>query len=533
MVNQRKEEGTRVSPETIEDIVRFHGHMCPGLAMGIRAAEVALREVGPRSPDEEVVALTETNMCAVDAIQYLAGCTFGKGNLIHLDYGKNAYTFIRRSDGKAVRVSTRPGAFDRSPEYRDLSSRVRENNATEEEQARFEELRANRIEAILQAPVEELYAVKEVEDVEIPPMARIHNSIACAGCGDPTMETRVQELEGRKLCPACFDAALSRRGSAYGGWCALSHRDDYSFLAPPGEVADWRLISIFDAADEARLFEELPVTPAEVAARLGLDERAVRILLDALSAWGVVEELDGSYSMRLDWPLDRGETAILRHHARVLQTWSTQLGDRLRGVPPAPSGMPPERRRRWLEALAVGARDQAPLAVEACLRRFPNARSVLDLGGGHGEYARAFARRGLRVTLQDLEPTIELLGDSDLSDSGVELFAGDFFETLPAAQFDLVLCAGITHIFDGERNRLLYRQLASVLAPSGGLAIITFLPERDPRALIFAVQMLAVSAGGNAHSESDYRDWLKTEGYWEPEVQNLGDNPNFLLLASP
>lgn len=312
----------------------------------------------------------------------------------------------------------------------------------------------------------------------------------------------------------------------------MSHRDDFSFLAPPGEVADWRLIVASDVATEAGLFEELPATPAEAAARLGLDERAVRILLGALSVWGVVEELDGSYSMRPGWPPEPGETAILRHHAQVIRTWSTQLGDRLRGVPPSPSGMTQERRRRWLEALAKGVRDRVPLVVEACLRRFPNTRRVLDLGGGHGEHARAFARRGLSVTLQDLEPTIELLNESDLPSFGVELFAGDFFESLPAAKFDLVLCAGVTHIFDGERNRLLYRRLTSILAPDGGLAIVTFLPEQDPRALIFAVQMLAVSVGGNAHKESDYREWLISEGYGEPEIQSLGGNSNHLLLAS-
>jgi len=133
--------------------------------------------------------------------------------------------------------------------------------------------------------------------------------------------------------------------------------------------------------------------------------------------------------------------------------------------------------------------------------------------------------------LQDLEPTIKLLKGGELSRSGVELFAGDFFETLPASQFDLVFCAGVTHIYDGERNRLLYRLLASILAPDGGLAIVTFLRERDSRALIFAVQMLAVSAGGNAHKESDYREWLKAEGYQEPEIQSLGNTPNRLLLA--
>ena len=209
MVDRRSGTGTEISPETVEDIVRFHGHMCPGLAMGIRAAEAALREVGPHSVDEEVVTLTETDMCAVDAIQYLTGCTFGKGNLIHLDYGKNAYTFIRRSDGKAVRVSTRPGAFGRSPEYSELSARAREGTATEEEQARYEQLRKQRTEAILQAPEGELYAVEKLEGMEVPSMARIHNSVACAECGEPTMETRIHRLEDRDLCAACFEATVS------------------------------------------------------------------------------------------------------------------------------------------------------------------------------------------------------------------------------------------------------------------------------------------------------------------------------------
>jgi formylmethanofuran dehydrogenase subunit E len=99
--------GTQVPRDRIDQVVRFHGHMCPGLAIGIRAAEVALREIGPHAEDEEVVAVVETDMCAVDAVQYLVGCTFGKGNLVHKDYGKNAFTFIRRSDAKAIRLVTR------------------------------------------------------------------------------------------------------------------------------------------------------------------------------------------------------------------------------------------------------------------------------------------------------------------------------------------------------------------------------------------------------------------------------------------
>ena len=63
------------------------------MASGICAAEWDLTELCARSRDEELVAVVETDMSGVDAIQFLTGCTFGKGNLIHKDYGKNAFSY--------------------------------------------------------------------------------------------------------------------------------------------------------------------------------------------------------------------------------------------------------------------------------------------------------------------------------------------------------------------------------------------------------------------------------------------------------
>jgi formylmethanofuran dehydrogenase subunit E len=40
------------------------------------------------------VVIVETDKFAVDAIQIVTGCTFGRLNLIHLDYCKIACTFI-------------------------------------------------------------------------------------------------------------------------------------------------------------------------------------------------------------------------------------------------------------------------------------------------------------------------------------------------------------------------------------------------------------------------------------------------------
>ena len=194
----------------IQGTQRFHGHMCPGLATGIRAAEIALREIGPHSADEEVVAIVETDMCGVDAIQYLTGCTFGKGNLIHRDYGKNAFTFIRRSDGKALRILVRPNATGkRDPEHAVLFARIRSGEATPEEQARFEALHAQRAQQVLEIPEADLFDVQAVEP-RIPEKARILASLQCAACGEMTMETRTRNFRGQVLCLPCFEAAESR-----------------------------------------------------------------------------------------------------------------------------------------------------------------------------------------------------------------------------------------------------------------------------------------------------------------------------------
>ena len=89
----------------------FHGHRCPGVAIGYRTAQLAMELLcSDRSEDEELIAVVENDSCAVDAVQVITGCTFGKGNLIFKDYGKQALTLADRTSGKAVRVAMRNNA---------------------------------------------------------------------------------------------------------------------------------------------------------------------------------------------------------------------------------------------------------------------------------------------------------------------------------------------------------------------------------------------------------------------------------------
>ena len=289
-----------------------------------------------------------------------------------------------------------------------------------------------------------------------------------------------------------------------------------TFLAPPAEVADWRLVILCDVAGAAGVFDELPATGTAVARRLGLDPHGVRVVLDALVGLGVLERDGDVYAPGPGTP-GAEEVGTLRHHARSLRRWAMTVDHRLRGeLGGDPVGMAdPET---FHDSLAAAARAAAPEIVDRCLARFPEARSVLDLGGLHGEYSLEFARRGVRATMQDKEAMVGVARRRGrLAEAGVELFEGDFFEAVPDGPFDLAFCCGITHTFDGTGNVALYRNVRRVVARDGGVAVVTFVRRRNPMAELFAVQMLLNDNGGDTHTEDEYREWLGSGGFTPDE----------------
>jgi formylmethanofuran dehydrogenase subunit E len=193
----------------IKQTTDFHGHWCPGLAIGIRAAEWALKEMG-KAGDEEIVAVVETDMCGVDAIQFLTSCTFGKGNLIHKDYGKNAFNFYRRRDGKAARLVARPTIYGEAHKsLGTLHVKMQKEGLTDEEQARWEEIRAMISKHIMDSDLTELFDIKEPAG-PAPKKARILSSLVCEACGESVMESRTRRFQEQTLCIPCFTAMESR-----------------------------------------------------------------------------------------------------------------------------------------------------------------------------------------------------------------------------------------------------------------------------------------------------------------------------------
>lgn len=174
-------------PPDLARAVDFHGHLCPGLAIGYRAAKAAARALGlSPSADEELVAVVENDSCSVDAFQALLSTTFGKGNLKWLDHGKQVFTVTDRRRNRAVRV-----AF-----VGDGLRAKRADGSTDREAF---------LAALLGSPDEALLKVEEVAPAP-PDLARVEPSLPCARCGEGVQQSKSVAAGGRVLCRPCAAA---------------------------------------------------------------------------------------------------------------------------------------------------------------------------------------------------------------------------------------------------------------------------------------------------------------------------------------
>jgi len=193
--------------KSFDDVVKFHGHSCPGLALGYRAALAALKEMDMEniSEDEEVVAIVENDSCAVDAIQVLTGCTFGKGNLIFRDYGKQVYTFIKRPSGDAVRISIDFTPPEETGEEKEMWKRYSKGDRSEDVLKVVHNRKAKKMKAILDASDSELLKIKRMA-LQLPSEARIYPSIRCEMCGEKVAEPKARVKDGKLVCIPCFES---------------------------------------------------------------------------------------------------------------------------------------------------------------------------------------------------------------------------------------------------------------------------------------------------------------------------------------
>lgn len=179
--------------ELTREAIAFHGHLCPGLVLGIRMARAGCRAIGidrPRSAGKGLVVFVEIDRCATDAIEVVTGVSLGKRTLKHLDYGKMAATFVNVRSGTAVRVVARDEARARALEW-----------APGEPDPRRAQTAAYRV---MPEP-----ALLRLQPVAVAPgfLDRRRVRVSCGACGEGINYQREVRVAGRTLCRPCVGEA--------------------------------------------------------------------------------------------------------------------------------------------------------------------------------------------------------------------------------------------------------------------------------------------------------------------------------------
>ncbi len=190
--------------------LRFHGHVCGGMPMGFKAGVLAMETLGvPREPDSELIALVETGEhhlagCWVDGIMLATGCTYGKGNIIKMFWGKWALTLVDKRSSRAVRVSMKPEVLENaleSPFLRERFRGVLPSKVTPEfARAMFEGMAAR--------PASEVFTASPVFSYTWAPPKTTFAVMRCERCGELTVKRHMRVApDGKRVCIPCLRSA--------------------------------------------------------------------------------------------------------------------------------------------------------------------------------------------------------------------------------------------------------------------------------------------------------------------------------------
>jgi SAM-dependent methyltransferase len=151
--------------------------------------------------------------------------------------------------------------------------------------------------------------------------------------------------------------------------------------------------------------------------------------------------------------------------------------------------------------------------------------TVADLGGGPGHYLVEIGRRLPSADLYLLDLPLSLESARELlrrqpGGERVRAVAWDFYDAPPPAglpPFDLVFLSQVVHAESEERNRALLRTLRPLIAPGGRLVVHENVVEPDrtapKEAALFAVNMLAMTAGGRTYTTAEIAAWGGEAGF--------------------
>ncbi|MCX6559290.1 MAG: FmdE family protein [Candidatus Aminicenantes bacterium] len=197
-----------------EQGLMLHGHKCPAMPMGLRVGAAAMNALEvERAQDGQLLALIELGedhcaTCFADGVQTITGCTFGKGNIKKLHFGKWGVTLVETSTGRAVRVTPKAEAMLANKQT-DFFKEYREKGipASKVPPEVVEPL----VQRVLAASDAALLSVGPVFKYIIPHRPHSFSSLVCDGCGEMVVEGYARIIGGKQVCIPCQERLTGAR----------------------------------------------------------------------------------------------------------------------------------------------------------------------------------------------------------------------------------------------------------------------------------------------------------------------------------
>ena len=271
------------------------------------------------------------------------------------------------------------------------------------------------------------------------------------------------------------------------------------------------------------------VAAEDIAGSLGGNVRGVSMLLNALTAMGLLIKKDNHYANTSESKTllvkksPRYIGYMIMHHYHLVSAWS-QLPEAVR------SGKSIRRKsynnKEESESFLMGmfnlAMASAPqLSVQIDLS---GRRHLLDLGGGPGTYAIYFclANPQLQATIFDLLTTrpfaLRTVKQFGLEDR-IDFMPGNYVEEDIRGSYDVAWLSQILHGEGPEECERIVQKTVSVVESGGLILIQDFILEdtldRPLFPALFSLNMLINTPKGQSYSETQIKGMLKRAGVKE------------------
>ena len=269
------------------------------------------------------------------------------------------------------------------------------------------------------------------------------------------------------------------------------------------------------------------LTSEKISRKLNADKRGLTMLLNALTAMGLLAKQNDHYSntefstsfLSKDSPQYMGH--IIMHHHHLVESWS-QLDQAVKtGSPVRARGS--QFNEEWRESFLMGMFNMAMMLAPRLVKKIDlsNCRHLLDLGGGPGTYAVHFCLEnpGLNATVCDL-PTSRPFAEKTISKFGlsdrIDFLGSDYLKNEIKGKYDAAWLSQILHGEGPEACQKIIRKAVLALEPRGMIIIHEFLLDDTMDGplfpALFSLNMLVGTTNGQAYSQEQIMNMLAGAG---------------------